>query len=113
MQDTRASIDVAKKPRRLAGGPEVRYDKLILSPGVDLISKASRACRQAHADGRSCRPGRRHETVALLNQIEAMRDGGVYAITIPEAPYRCPPGPYERASVIASYFKQAKPRPRS
>jgi len=50
------------------------------------------------------------ETLALRRQLEAMPDGGVYAITIPEQPYRCPPGPYERASVIAAYFKRAKPR---
>jgi len=48
--------------------------------------------------------------VALWKQLEAVRDGGVYAITIPEAPYRCPPGPYERASVVAAYFKRAKPK---
>ena len=50
------------------------------------------------------------ETMALRRQLEAMRDGGVYAITIPEAPYRCPPGPYERASMVAAYFKPAKPK---
>jgi sulfide dehydrogenase [flavocytochrome c] flavoprotein chain len=50
------------------------------------------------------------ETVALRRQLEAMPDGGVYAIAIPESPYRCPPGPYERASQVASYFKKAKPR---
>ena len=50
------------------------------------------------------------ETVALRRQLEAMPDGGVYAIAIPEAPYRCPPGPYERASQVASYFKRAKPK---
>ena len=52
------------------------------------------------------------ETVALRAQLEAMPDGGTFAITIPEAPYRCPPGPYERACQVASYFKQAKPRSR-
>jgi len=50
------------------------------------------------------------ETAALRRQLEAMPDGGVFAIAIPEAPYRCPPGPYERASVVAAYFKAAKPR---
>jgi sulfide dehydrogenase [flavocytochrome c] flavoprotein subunit len=50
------------------------------------------------------------ETLALRRQLEAMPDGGVYAITIPEQPYRCPPGPYERACQVAWYFKQAKPR---
>jgi sulfide dehydrogenase [flavocytochrome c] flavoprotein chain len=50
------------------------------------------------------------ETLALRRQLEAMPDGGVYAITIPEAPYRCPPGPYERACQVASYFQAAKPK---
>jgi sulfide dehydrogenase [flavocytochrome c] flavoprotein chain len=48
--------------------------------------------------------------VALRKQLEAMPDGGVYAITVPEQPYRCPPGPYERACQVAWYFKNAKPR---
>ena len=50
------------------------------------------------------------QTVALRRQLEAMPDGGVYAITIPVAPYRCPPGPYERACQVAWYFKRAKPK---
>jgi sulfite dehydrogenase len=50
------------------------------------------------------------QTVALRQQLESMRDGGVYAISIPKVPYRCPPGPYERACMVASYFKTAKPR---
>jgi NADH dehydrogenase FAD-containing subunit len=50
------------------------------------------------------------ETAALRRQLEAMPNGGVFAIAIPEAPYRCPPGPYERASVVAAYLKAAKPR---
>jgi NADPH-dependent 2,4-dienoyl-CoA reductase/sulfur reductase-like enzyme len=50
------------------------------------------------------------ETLALRKQLQAMPDGGVYALTVPEAPYRCPPGPYERASQVAHYFKQAKPK---
>ena len=48
--------------------------------------------------------------MALRRQLEAMPDGGVYALTIPKSPYRCPPGPYERACMVASYFKQFKPR---
>ncbi|MEQ1882059.1 MAG: FCSD flavin-binding domain-containing protein, partial [Burkholderiales bacterium] len=50
------------------------------------------------------------QTVALRRQLEAMRDGGVFALTIPKAPYRCPPGPYERACQVAWYFKTHKPR---
>jgi sulfite dehydrogenase len=50
------------------------------------------------------------QTTALRAQLEAMPDGGVFAMTIPKVPYRCPPGPYERACMVASYFKQAKPK---
>ena len=90
----------------------MRYDKLVLSPGVDLMfDERRRACAAAQADGRILQAWKAGpETVALRRQLEAMPDGGVYAITIPEAPYRCPPGPYERACQVASYFKAAKPK---
>jgi NADPH-dependent 2,4-dienoyl-CoA reductase/sulfur reductase-like enzyme len=50
------------------------------------------------------------QTIALRKQLEAMPDGGVYAISIPLAPYRCPPGPYERACQVAAYFARSKPK---
>jgi hypothetical protein len=50
------------------------------------------------------------QTLALRAQLEAMRDGGVYVLSIPESPYRCPPGPYERVCQVAAYFKAHKPR---
>jgi sulfite dehydrogenase len=50
------------------------------------------------------------QTALLRHQLQQMPDGGVYVLSIPPAPYRCPPGPYERASMVAAYFKQAKPR---
>ena len=111
VHDTVASIDAARKTVRLAGGPEIRYDKLVVSPGVDLMFDSVQGLRQAQADGRILQAWKAGpETVALFKQLEAMRDGGVYAIAIPEAPYRCPPGPYERASLVAAYLKANKPR---
>jgi sulfide dehydrogenase [flavocytochrome c] flavoprotein subunit len=111
VKDTVASIDAAKKVAVLASGPSIAYDKLVLSPGVDLLMDSITGLRAAHVDGRILQAWKAGpETVALRKQLEAMRDGGVYAITIPEAPYRCPPGPYERACQVASYFKAAKPR---
>jgi NADPH-dependent 2,4-dienoyl-CoA reductase/sulfur reductase-like enzyme len=111
VHDTVAAIDVAGKKVKLANGPEIRYDKLVLSPGVDLMFDGVQGLQQAHADGAVLQAWKAGpETVALHRQIAAMPDGGVYAITIPEAPYRCPPGPYERASVVASYLKQHKPK---
>jgi len=106
-----ASIDPAKKTAVLASGPTIAYDKLILSPGVDLMFDGVAGLRAAQAEGRILQAWKAGpETLALRRQLEAMPDGGVYAITIPEAPYRCPPGPYERACQVASYFKAAKPK---
>ncbi len=111
IKDMVASIDTAKKTATLAAGPTIRYDKLVLSPGVELMFDSVAGLRQAHADGRVLQAWKAGtETVALRRQLEAMPDGGTYVLTVPEAPYRCPPGPYERACQVASYFKAAKPR---
>jgi NADPH-dependent 2,4-dienoyl-CoA reductase/sulfur reductase-like enzyme len=111
VKDTVAGIDPAKKTATLASGPTIAYDKLILSPGVDLMWDSIAGLRAAQAEGRILQAWKAGpETVALRRQLEAMPDGGVYVITVPEAPYRCPPGPYERACQVASYFKAAKPR---
>ena len=105
------SIDPGRKTVALAGGDTLAYDKLILSPGIDLVWDGVEGLQAAHASGRMLQAWKAGpETVALRRQLEAMPDGGVYAIAIPEAPYRCPPGPYERASQVASYFRRAKPR---
>jgi sulfide dehydrogenase [flavocytochrome c] flavoprotein chain len=111
VKDTVASIDSAKKTVTLASGPSIRYDKLVLSPGIELMWGSVLGLQEANANGRILQAWKAGaETVALRKQLEAMPDGGVYAITIPEAPYRCPPGPYERACQVAAYFKAAKPR---
>ena len=111
VRDTVASIDSARRIATLASGSTIRYDKLVLSPGVEMMWDFVAGLRGAHRQGRILQAWKAGpETTALRRQIEAMPDGGVFAIAIPEAPYRCPPGPYERASVIASYFKVAKPR---
>jgi NADPH-dependent 2,4-dienoyl-CoA reductase/sulfur reductase-like enzyme len=111
IKDMVASIDPAKKTAVLASGPTIAYDKLILSPGIDLMFDGVAGLRAAQAEGRILQAWKAGpETLALRRQLEAMPDGGVYAITIPEAPYRCPPGPYERACQVASYFKAAKPK---
>jgi NADPH-dependent 2,4-dienoyl-CoA reductase/sulfur reductase-like enzyme len=111
VHDMVASIDPVKKTVKLAGGPEIRYDKLVLSPGVELMFDGIQGLRQAGVDGRIVQAWKAGpETMALHQQLQAMRDGGVFAISIPEAPYRCPPGPYERASVVAAYLKANKPK---
>jgi sulfide dehydrogenase [flavocytochrome c] flavoprotein chain len=111
VRDMVTSIDPAKRTVKLAGGTELAYDRLILSPGIDFMmdslpgmAKPGAADKVLHA----WKAG--PQTLALRQQLEAMPDGGVYALSIPLAPYRCPPGPYERACMVASYFKKAKPR---
>ncbi len=111
VKDTVASIDTASKVARLASGQNIRYDKLVLSPGIDLMWDGVTGLRDAQAAGQILQAWKAGpETAALRRQLEAMRDGGTFAITIPEAPYRCPPGPYERACQVAAYFKANKPK---
>ena len=111
VRDRAKSIDTTQKTVTLASGGMLRYDKLIVSPGVDLMWDTVAGLKAASDSGKILQAWKAGpETVALRRQLEAMPDGGVFAVTIPEAPYRCPPGPYERASLIAGYFKAAKPR---
>ena len=111
VHDLVTSVDAVKKTATLAGGTVVQYDKLVMSPGIDFMWDQTEGLKAAHEAGQILHAWKAGaETMALRQQLEAMRDGGTYAITIPEAPYRCPPGPYERASVIAAYFKKAKPK---
>ena len=111
VRDRAQAIDTARKTVTLAGGASIGYDKLVVSPGVELLYDSIRGLRAAQASGRILQAwDAGPETVALRRQLEAMPDGGVFAITIPEQPYRCPPGPYERACQVAWYFQRAKPR---
>jgi len=111
VRDMVTRIDSAKKTVTLAGGASIGYDKLIVSPGVDMMWNSVEGLQAASASGQILQAWKAGaETVALRRQLEAMPDGGTYAIAVPLAPYRCPPGPYERASQVASYFKRAKPK---
>lgn len=111
VHDMVASIDPVKRVAVLASGGTLRYDKLVLSPGVEMMFDRVTGLQAANRQGRILQAWKAGpETLALRRQLEAMPDGGTCAIAIPEAPYRCPPGPYERASVIAAYFKAAKPK---
>jgi sulfide dehydrogenase [flavocytochrome c] flavoprotein chain len=96
---------------RLARGDAVPFDRVILSPGVDFIWEGMPAMKPGAGQARVLHAWKAGpETAQLRSQLEAMRDGGVFVISIPETPYRCPPGPYERACQVAAYFKAAKPR---
>ena len=105
------AIDAAGKKVRLASGAELAYDRLIVSPGVDFMNEQVGGLAAALDSGSVVHGWKAGaQTVALRKQLIDMPDGGVYAISIPKVPYRCPPGPYERACMVASYFKTAKPR---
>ena len=111
VHDLVTAIDPAKKTVRLKNGGTISYDKLIVSPGVDMHFDSIEGLQAANASGQILQAWKAGaETTALRQQLEAMPDGGVFALSIPEAPYHCPPGPYERASQVAHYFKQAKPK---
>jgi sulfide dehydrogenase [flavocytochrome c] flavoprotein chain len=103
-------IDPQARLVGLADGTSLAYDRLVLAPGIDLRYDAlsgydeAAAARMPHA----WKAG--EQTLLLRRQIEAMDDGGVVAIAVPAAPLRCPPAPYERASLIAHYLKARKPR---
>ncbi len=106
-----SAIDAAGKRVKLANGSELAYDRLILSPGIDFMLDGTPGLATALASGRVMHAWKAGpQTTTLRQQLEALRDGGVVAITIPKVPYRCPPGPYERACMVASYLKTAKPR---
>ena len=111
VRDVAASIDPDKRIVKLASGAELPYDRLILSPGVDFMYDTLPGLTRPGAQDRVLHAWKAGaQTVALRQQLEAMPDGGVFAMAIPLAPYRCPPGPYERACMVASYFSKAKPK---
>ena len=105
------AVDAGAKKIRLAGGAEIAYDRLVLSPGIDFMYEQVGGLQAAIAAGSITHAWQAGaQTAALRRQLEALPAGGVVAMSIPRAPYRCPPGPYERACMIASYLKVAKPR---
>jgi NADPH-dependent 2,4-dienoyl-CoA reductase/sulfur reductase-like enzyme len=111
VRDEVAAVDHSRKAVRLARGGEVAYERLIVSPGIDFNFGEIQGYEAAMQSGRVLHAWKAGpQTLALRRQLEDLRDGGVVVLSIPLAPYRCPPGPYERASMIAAYLKQAKPR---
>jgi sulfite dehydrogenase len=111
IHDEVTGIDTGKKKIKLSRIEDLPYDRLVLSPGVDFMYKEIPGLNNADAQKSILHAWKAGaETVALRKQLEQMRDGGTYILSIPKAPYRCPPGPYERACQVALYFKQAKPK---
>jgi NADPH-dependent 2,4-dienoyl-CoA reductase/sulfur reductase-like enzyme len=111
VRDSAIAVDADRRTVRLARGPSLPYDRLVLAPGIDFFFDRVEGLRDSAAQAKyphAWKAG--SQTVALRAQLAAMADGGVFAISIPTAPFRCPPGPYERACQVAAYFKRAKPR---
>ena len=104
------AIDVEKKRVKTDHGGEFAFDHVIVAPGIDFLFDQIAGYNEAARDKIMHAWKAGPQTLALRKQLEAMPDGGVYALTIPKAPYRCPPGPYERACLIASYLKTKKPK---
>ena len=107
--DEVTAIDTDKRTVATARNGSLGYDRLVLSPGIDFIPGAV-----GGLDGNQERIPHAWkagpQTVLLRKQLQDMADGGVFALHIPKVPYRCPPGPYERACVVANYLRAAKPK---
>jgi sulfide dehydrogenase [flavocytochrome c] flavoprotein subunit len=110
VRDTASAIDPAARTVRTADGQSFAWDRLIVSPGIDLRWGAIAGYTEATAETmpHAWRAG--PQTLLLRRQLVDMRDGGVVILSVPANPFRCPPGPYERTAMIAHYLKQAKPR---
>jgi sulfide dehydrogenase [flavocytochrome c] flavoprotein chain len=110
VHDMASAIDADKKQVRLANGSSLPYDRVVVSPGIEFMGEQvptwNAQAQQTVLHAWKAGP----QTDALRRQLEAMADGDVVVMSIPLAPYRCPPGPYERACQIAWYIKNRKPK---
>lgn len=105
VQGAVAAIDPVARRVSLAGGSTLTYDRLVLSPGIDFDPMPGLGNYDSIPHAWQAGP----QTALLREQIVAMPAGGTFVMTIPATPYRCPPGPYERACVVADYLKREKP----
>ena len=105
-------IDPRARTVGLADGTSLGYDRLVLAPGIDLKFDALPGYDEAAAAKMPHAWKAGEQTALLRRQLEAMDDGGLVVLAVPAAPLRCPPAPYERASLIAHYLKTRKPRSR-
>ncbi len=102
-------VNASARTLRLSTGQTLRWDRLVLSPGVDMRWDALEGYDEAAARKAPHAWKAGAQTRLLRQQLEAMPDGGSFVMVIPDDPFRCPPGPYERAAMVAHYFKQHKP----
>jgi NADPH-dependent 2,4-dienoyl-CoA reductase/sulfur reductase-like enzyme len=107
---TAVKVDASARTVGLADGASLGYDRLVLSPGIGLRFDALPGYDEAAATKMPHAWIGGEQTLLLRRQLEAMDDGGIVVLAVPAAPLRCPPAPYERASLIAHYLKSRKPR---
>jgi NADPH-dependent 2,4-dienoyl-CoA reductase/sulfur reductase-like enzyme len=103
-------VDTKAKSVTLSGGKKLPYDKLVLSPGIDFRWGALEGYDQAAAELAPHAWQAGPQTTLLKKQLDSMQDGGLFILVAPDNPFRCPPGPYERASMVAHYLKTKKPK---
>jgi sulfide dehydrogenase [flavocytochrome c] flavoprotein chain len=104
------AIDAQGRSVTLGNGTRLPYDRLVLSPGIDIRWDGLPGYTEAAAERMPHAWKAGEQTLLLRRQLEAMEDGGTVVITAPANPFRCPPGPYERGSLIAYYLKTKKPK---
>ncbi len=104
------AVEATAKRLVLSGGDGLTYDRLVLSPGIELRLDAVPGYGEAAAQVMPHAWQAGEQTLLLRRQLQAMADGGTVVMAVPANPYRCPPGPYERASLVAHYLKTRKPR---
>lgn len=110
VHDLATAVDTSGKKVTLSKGLVLPYDKLLLSPGIDFRWGALEGYDEAAAQRAPHAWKAGDQTRLLKSQLDAMRDGGTFVMVAPENPFRCPPGPYERVSMVAHYLKQNKPK---
>ncbi len=110
VHDTVTGINAAKKEVTLKSGKKLVYDRLVVSPGIDFKWNAIKGYDEKAAEIMPHAWKAGAQTQLLRRQLEAMKDGGLVVMVAPPNPFRCPPGPYERAGMIAHYLKAHKPK---
>jgi len=112
IHDSVTAVDPVAKTVGLKSGPKLPYDRVVVAPGIafnyEALAGYDEAATQIIPHAWNAGP----QTQLLRGQLESMEDGGVFVLVAPPNPFRCPPAPYERASLVAYYFKQHKPRSR-
>jgi sulfide dehydrogenase [flavocytochrome c] flavoprotein chain len=110
VHDTVSAIDPVARSVTLAGGAKLDYDRAVVAPGIAFKRHTIEGYDEAAMETVPAAWNGGPQTKLLRKQLEGMEDGGLFVIVAPPDPFRCPPGPYERASLVAYYFKQFKPR---